>query len=563
MSWKPSIPSNAFSILSGTLCCVFWTALCGLPAAAQIAFQDSTAAAGIDFDQHGGPVWGDRPPSHLGSGGAVSDFDHDGDLDLYICDALNWPNRLYRNNGDGTFTDIATAAGVADTGYSQTALFLDLDSDGWDDLVVVNNDERNPGNPSPPSRIYRNNGDGTFTDRTSGSNFLPAERIIGGAGAGDYDRDGDLDISVVGWHDGSTYLFRNDGDFSFTNVTTPAGAYAPRQPSNPTYQLGVVHVDIDNDGWQDIFSAVDFSANYLLRNNQDGTFTEITSQANIGHTGNDMGIAVADVDNDFDLDLYVTDITGTGSTNCFFPQVQGGCNSFNINDGSGVFTDIAQAMNMDDTDWGWGAWFADLDLDLDRDLFVVNGFDSVTSAGQVARLWRDDGAGYTEIAAAAGIQHNGDSRSVVPFDYDNDGDMDILVLDAEDPAHLFENITPRAGRHWLKVSAEGQLSNRSGVGARVFVTAGGVTQMHEIFVGGSFYAGPPLIAHFGLGTAALVDEVRVEFPSGHTVVRQDVAADQELRLGPLGEVTGVTSHRRHATRFGGAGLEPGTRRGDV
>ncbi len=515
------------------------------PASAQILFRDATADSGIAFVNHGGPVWGDRPPSHVGSGATAGDYDNDGDLDLYLCDALNWPNQLWRNEGDGTFVEVGAAAGVADTGYSQMALFLDLDNDGRLDLVVVNNDQKNPNLPSPPSRVYRNLGDGTFADVTAGSGFVPSERIVGGFGAGDYDGDGDLDLSVVGWNDASTFLFRNEGDFTFTDVTQSAGAFPVRAHNNPAYQLGVVHVDLDGDGMQDIFSSVDFSANYLLHNDGDGTFTEVSAATGMDSTSNDMGIAVADVDDDGDLDVYVTDITGTGSDECFFPIVQGGCNTLHINDGNGNFTDVAGDLGIDNTDWGWGTWFLDADLDGDRDLMAVNGFDTVTTPNQRARLFRNEGgaAAWTNVAQAAQIAHDGDSRTLLPWDYDNDGDVDVLILDAEDAAFLYENVTPRNGNGWLTVKASDPLGSRDGVGARVHVTTGAQTQMWEVFVGGSFYAGPPLEAHFGLGAAAIVDEVRVEFPSGHVVRRFDVAPDRRLELGPLDTVTGLAVGR--------------------
>ncbi len=499
------------------------------PAAAQILFEDVTVAAGLEWTHHPGPISGERPASDFGSAAAISDYDNDGDLDVYFVDSLNFPNLLYRNDGDGTFTEVGGPAGVADTGYGQMALFLDLDDDGFQDLIVLNN-----GNAT--SKLFRNLGDGTFADVTAGSGFAPFDLTWGGCGAGDYDKDGDLDVSVVGWNNGTTYFYRNEGDFQFTDVTVAAGAKPNRPPENLPYQWSVVHVDLDNDGWQDIFSAVDFSANYLLRNNQDGTFTEVSAAANMDSTSNDMGIAIADVDDDLDLDVYVTDITGSGSSDCFFPIVQGGCNTFHFNDGSGVFTDQADALGMDDTDWAWGTAFFDADLDGDRDLYVVNGAEAVLGTPATAFFYRNDGGTWVESAAAVGLDHDGDSKSLNPFDYDNDGDVDLLVTDTLGDAKLFRNVTPRGANRWLEVKAEGSEDNRDGVGARVFVTAGGATQMHEIVAGGSFYASPPLVAHFGLGPNDVATEVRVEYPRGRVVTLTDVAADQRVTVGPLGAV---------------------------
>lgn len=267
-------------------------------AAPRIEFQ-LDLNTGITFVHHADVAWGHQPSTNFGPGAAVSDYDRDGDLDIYFCDSQGHPNHLYRNDGSGSFTEVGAAAGVADTAsYSQMALFIDLNNDGWDDLVVFNN--REPITNTKPPRVFENNKDGTFTDRTSGSNLEVDDPIIGGAGAGDYDHDGDLDISVGGWSDQVAYLYRNDGNFTFTDVTAASGA---KPLTGILSHWTITHIDLDNDGWQDIFAAVDFDENYVMRNNQDGTFTDMTSGSGINHTGNDMGVAIADIDNDFDLDL--------------------------------------------------------------------------------------------------------------------------------------------------------------------------------------------------------------------------------------------------------------------
>jgi len=408
------------------------------------------------------------------------------------------------------------------------ALFLDLDNDGDDDLVVLN-DSSPYTTRFPPGQIYRNNGDGTFTNVSVGSGFAPVDPTIGGATAGDYDHDGDLDLFVVGWFGYATYLYRNEGDFRFTDVTDAAGA----RPASELFQWTPLFVDVDGDGWQDLFCAVDFAPDYLLRNNRDGTFTDVTAEAGTTHVGNDMGVAVGDVDGDGDLDLFTTNISG--GEECGVPY---GCNMLYVNDGAGRFTDGTAAAGVGDTAWGWGVWLFDADLDGDRDLLAVSGW-TQPEWHTPATLLLNGGTGrFRDATTGSGLERPGNTRSLVPIDLENDGDVDFIVTDVLGPAIVYENRSERGGAggagggdgRWLTVEAEGTSSNRNGVGARVWVTAGGRRQVHEITAGGSFYAGPPLEAHFGLGSVRTVDEITVRFPSGHVVRQCGAGVDRRIRI---------------------------------
>ena len=487
-----------------------------------VRFRDATATSGIDFVHHDAPP---VPPlfdgqnTRFGVGAAVADFDRDGDHDVYICDSFGWPNQLYRNNGDGTFEEIGAAAGVASLGYGHMALWVDLDADGWDDLVVLN--DNSPHDPTfPGSQLYRNNGDGTFSEVTAGSGFAPVDPTFGGMTAGDYDRDGDVDLLVVGWYDFTVWLYRNDGGFLFTDVTDEAGV----RPDRERFQWTPIFADLDGDGWQDIYVAVDFDEDYLLHNNGDGTFSDVSAQAGTLHVANDMGVAVADFDHDLDLDIYTTNITG--GEECALPA---GCNMLYVNDGSGHFSDGTAEHGLGDTRWGWGVWFFDADLDGHRDLLAVNGWTQPEWHDGAYFFYNRRGQAFIETARRARVDHAGNTRGLVPLDLDGDGDVDFLTFDVLGPATVYENVTPRRG-HYLIVEARGRTSNRNGIGARVYVTTGGMTQMHEITAGGSFYAGPPLEAHFGLGSAERVDEVRVVFPSGAESTLTDVEGDRRLRV---------------------------------
>jgi hypothetical protein len=487
-----------------------------------VRFRDATVASGIDALHHDAPP---VPPlfdgqnTRFGVGAAVSDFDRDGDHDVYVCDSFGWPNKLFRNRGDGTFEEIGEAAGVDSLGYSHMALFVDLNDDGWDDLVVLN--DNSPFDDTfPGSQLYRNNGDGTFTDVTLDSGFEPADPTFGGMTAGDYDKDGDLDLLLVGWYDQTAWLYRNESDFRFTDVTDEAGVRAERD----RFHWTPIFADLDGDGWQDIFVAVDFDEDYLLHNNGDGTFTDVSAEAGTLHVANDMGVAVADFDHDLDLDLYTTNITG--GEECAVPE---GCNMLYVNDGSGIFSDGTVGHGLGDTRWGWGVWFFDADLDGHRDLLAVNGWTQPEWHDPAYFFYNRRGQGFVETARRARIDHVGNTRSLVPLDLEGDGDIDFLVFDVLGPATVYENVSPRRG-HYLVVDPVGTVSNRNAVGARVYVTAGGQTQMHEITAGGSFYAGPPLEAHLGLGSAQVVDEVLVIFPSGAEVTLTNEAVDRRLRV---------------------------------
>ncbi len=483
-------------------------------------YVDSTLSSGIDFTHHDGPPLPGMLPteqSRYGAGAAVEDYDRDGDLDVYLVDSAGHANRLYRNRGDGTFEDVTDLAGVGDTGFGHMALFLDLDGDGWMDLVVLN-DSISPTaqiTGTGGSRLYRNRGDGTFEDVTTGSGFAPVARILGGAAAGDYDRDGDLDLVVTSWFDWSIALYRNEGGFVFTDVTDAAGL---RTSATFVSAWTPLFVDLDSDGRQDLFVAVDYFEDYAFRNRGDGTFEPMTIDTSVG---NDMGIASGDFDGDGDIDLYTTNITLPGDDVC--------CNWLYRNDGTGSFENVAADYELNDTGWAWGTAFFDADLDGDLDLAAVNGWlqPQWVTAGKLFVQGAD--GSFADRTDECGFGRVGDSRSLVPFDADRDGDLDLLVTDVYGAAVLHENRTERpAGTGWLTVRLEGRRSNPHAIGARVVVRSGSDLQTREIVAGGSFYAGPPLEAHFGLPNAP--DELIIRWPSGLVQRLQSPPTEQVLTL---------------------------------
>ncbi|MEE8142209.1 MAG: CRTAC1 family protein [Planctomycetota bacterium] len=495
--------------------------LAGAAEPALPSFINATRSARLKFEHHDcHPLPGMLPQeqTRFGAGAAACDYDRDGDLDLYLVDSWGHANKLYRNNGDKTFTNVTELAGVGDLGFGHMALFVDLDNDGYDDLVVFNDATGpDPSMLSKPhySQIYRNLGNGTFQNVSADSGFEPVARIIGGATAGDYDSDGDLDLYLVSWFDHNNYLYRNEGNFRFTDVTEEAGL---RTPETFVSHWAPLFVDLNNDGTQDLFAAVDFYPDYLFFN-QAGRFVLAPG---VYHEGNDMGVAAADFDADGDIDLYTTNITSEWAP---FPC----CNWLYVNDGNGVFTNLAGDHGVRDTAWGWGTAFFDANLDGFLDLMAVNGWQQPQWETPSVFFLNDAGT-FLEMTNTVGLDHVGNSRSLLPFDYDGDGDVDVLITDVYGPVTLYENITPRRDNHFLKVRLSGRQSNRNGVGARISLESDGRTQLVEITVGGSFYAGPPLEAHFGLGSSSRVDSLHIRWPSGVEQSIIDLPSDQTLSI---------------------------------
>jgi hypothetical protein len=501
---------NLRSVLAVLALAAPWPSL-GAP-----AFIDATASRGIGFVQ----LYADPMPGYLpfetaryGTGAAASDFDRDGDLDLYLVNTYQNPSAFYRNDGD-RFTDITDDLGLRFPGYGRTPLFADLDNDGFDDLIVLCDSNGRP--EYPFSKLYRNNGDGTFSDVSEGSGFHPRAVVLGGGSAGDIDHDGDLDLFVVTWYNQLHYLYRNDGGFHFTDITATAVTLQV-----PFLQMWTpLFVDLDGDRWQDLFCAVDFDEDYVLLNDRSGNLRRMEQPGPLSFN-NDMGVAVADFDDDGDIDLYTTNISNVEAP-------EGCCNWLYVNDGTGRLHNEAGERGVENTHWGWGTTFLDVELDGDLDLAAVSGWQQPEWVQPPSLLLNDGTGHFSHEETEAGLTRSANTRSLLPFDWDRDGDIDLLTIDWEGPAILWENQSAREG-HYLVVELEGVESNRNGVGARIYVSAGARTRLVEVTCGGSFSAGPPLEAHFGLGDTDVVD-VRVVWPSGRIQRRERVPVDQVLRL---------------------------------
>ncbi len=476
-------------------------------------FVDVTVASGIDHARAFDPPF--TGADYCAGGLALGDYDGDGFDDLYASRG-DAGAALWRNNGDGTFSDTAAAAGVALAGiHTSGPAFADLDGDGALDLFVSALDHE--------LFLFRNQADGTFVNVTLASG-LSGDRFNFGAGFGDFDRDGDLDLALGHWGTQASqqprHLWRNDGGMSFTAVGAATGAEAAIWTGTLNiYTFTLTFSDYDDDGWPDLLVAGDFGTSRVLHN-EGGTFSDATGPEITDEHG--MGMAVGDFNNDGLLDWFVTAILDDD-----YAGYTG--NRLYQNQGDGTFADVTTAAGVANGYWGWAACAADFDNDGHLDIFHTNGWQKRPKfVADPSVLFLNDGDGtFTERAGELGLVDVGQGRSVVCFDFDRDGDIDLAVLDNEGSLRLFENRLP-AGKHFLAVKLVGRGGNTEAIGARVMATVGSTTQLRELRAGSNFASQDPAIAHFGLGAETVVDTLTVRWPDGTETVLTDVGADQHL-----------------------------------
>ncbi len=468
------------------------------------------------------------------NGVAVADYDRDGDLDVYFVayaaydpnDATTW-NRLFRNRGDGTFLiesrtpELAgrgEAVAFSPMGYKLGAAWGDYNNDGWPDLFLTN---------LGPDQLFHNNGDGTFTEVTEAAGVAGTATHLSSSGLWfDYDRDGDLDLYVSIEEDYASTdrdlrnrLYQNQGDGTFTDVSAVSGT----ADAGKTWTT--VSFDINNDGLLDLYLANDFGPNAIYLNNGDGTFQNVTGiqtgPGEIGDPGNGMGLAVADCDGNGFLDIYLTNITEAGPN---WPQF----NPLFLNTGAAAFINGATDTGTHQAGWGWGTEFFDADHDGDQDLFVVTGNFQPDFENVFFRNRSDEGTFiFDNIAAALGMNDLPAARGLALFDYDNDGDQDVLISNVSEPPVLYENT--RTQGHWLKVKLEGTASNHDAFGTTVEVFAGGTS--YKRYHHGAQFLGQNLVpVHVGLADAAEVERVVVTWPNGVVEEIGAVEVNQTLTL---------------------------------
>jgi hypothetical protein len=522
-------------------------------------FVDVAAKVGITVMNICGGAAKDYIVEANGNGGAFFDYNNDGKMDVLIVNGSTLDNykkggdpmvTLYKNVG-GTFVDVTREAGLLKRGWGMGVCVGDYDNDGFQDLYVT---------AYGPSVLFRNNGDGTFSDVTASAGVANIHWSTNCA-FGDYDRDGRLDLYVANYmaFDEKTaprrgkdpkcrflgidvfcgpqglqgepdVLFHNSGNGTFTDATKSAGIKDPNY-----YGFGVVFSDFDNDGWPDIYVANDGNPNLLFHNNRNGTFTEmgVLSGAGLNEAGraqSGMGVAIGDYDGNGLFDIFVTNFAN--DTNTLYRNL-----------GKMLFNDVTSLAGLGEISQqylGWGTGLEDFDNDALPDIFVANGhvYPQVDSAetgqhyAQRKELYQNLGNGkFKEIAREAGsdLMIPKSSRGAAFGDYDNDGNIDALVINMNDRPSLFRNEGGNRN-HWITMLLKGTRSNRDAIGARVEIQAGGRTQVDEVRSGASYLSHNDMRIHFGLGSASRVDRIRIRWPNGNAEELPGVDADQFLTI---------------------------------
>lgn len=534
------------------LICVLLFRCSVLPTRAELKFSEVTSEAGVQFKHEDGRSGAKYYLEPIGAGAAWFDYDRDGDIDIYFVNGADLPgmhsvvpptNALYRNNGDGTFSDVTIQAGVADGSYGFSCAVGDFDNDGFPDLYVAN---------FGPNVLYHNNRDGTFTDVTVRAGV--GDTLWGASAAfADYDNDSDLDLYVANYvafelennpqcgelnvrtycsptnFEGTpSVLYQNNGDGTFTDVTREAGVFNPNGKG-----MGIVWCDYDNDHDLDLFVANDLEADWLYRNQGDGVFTEVAlfSGVAVDETGSaysSMAPVFGDIDNDGWFDLVVTNFSGEP-------------NAVYRSDRNGLFADITYRSGIGAQTLmrlSWGADFADFDNDGLVDLFIATGdlndnihlINPNLTYAQQNQLFRNTGnITFEDVSnqSGEGLLLKKVSRGAAFGDYDNDGDIDVIVTNCHQPPNLLRNDSAHLN-HWLSFTTVGVQSNRDGIGTRIKVVVGGKSQIREVKSGGSYPSHSDMRLHFGLGQSDMADLVEIRWPSGFVERFENVRGNRFL-----------------------------------
>ena len=520
-----------------------------------VRFTDVTTAAKIRFTHHSGAAGKKYLPETIGAGGAFLDYDNDGWLDIFLVNSTSWPgskgpkptSALYRNNHDGTFSDVTAKAGLAESLYGIGVAAADYDNDGWTDIYLT---------AWGSNRLYKNLGSGRFADVTKKAG-VDDPGFSNSAAFVDYDKDGHLDLFVcnyVQWEpakdlhctlDGknksyctpesykgqSPSLFRNRGDGTFEDATTKAGVKNPNAKA-----LGVSILDFDGDNWPDIFVANDTQPNNLYRNNGNGTFKDVAVTAGVAF--NEAGVARAG------MGVDAADYDGSGRPSLVIGNFSNEMMGLYHNEGNGLFIDEAPTSAVGKASLltlTFACFFFDYDLDGWLDIFAANGHvaddinrvqPKVTHA-EPPHLFRNTGKKTFEPVgerAGADFVKPMVARGAAYGDYDQDGDLDLLVTANNGPARLLRNDGSHKNK-WLRVRTVGTTSNTDGVGAKVTVTLPDARKLWNVVRTGSSYASQSeLTLTFGLGTQAKAAKVEVAWPSGKSSVLSDVPAGQTLTV---------------------------------
>jgi enediyne biosynthesis protein E4 len=534
-----------------------------------VQFVNIASEAKVAFKHENGATPQKYMPETMAGGSIILDYNNDGWPDIFFVNggsfvdkqkAAGARHRLYRNNKDGTFTDVTATSGIGVSGFGMGACSADYDNDGWPDLYITS---------VGGNKLYHNNGSGAFTDVTDkagvGSQLWSASCAFG-----DIDNDGYVDLYVTNYVDFSAQnnkycvytgdtrvychpnvyngvpdiLYRNNGDGTFKDVSRAAGIYRPDGKG-----LGVVFGDYDGDGWIDIYVANDSTPNFLFHNKGKGVFEEVGLLAGVA-VGSDgqalagMGTDMGDVDGDGLLDIFVTNLDR--QTHNLYRNL-----------GKGLFADVTFESGVGEATLpfvGFGAVFFDYDNDTDLDLAIANGdvidnvslFRDSTSYEQRNLLLQNDGMGkFRDVGPVSGpgFALKKPSRSLSAADIDNDGDLDLLIGNVGHTADLLRNDGGN-NNNSLSIRTVGSKSNRDGIGARLKLTIAGKVLLQEVRAGSSYLSQSDLRVHFGMGKAPRAERLEIRWPSGAVEVLQDVEANQILTVTEGRGVTSRTPTRR-------------------
>jgi len=536
--------------------------LVSTPNSSPIRFENIAAKAGVNFITQNSPTPNKNQPETMIAGVALLDYDGDGWLDIYVVNGAAIPslqkespafwNRLYRNNHDGTFTDVTERAGVAGAGYGMGVAVGDYDNDGRPDIFLAN---------VTGNQLFHNNGDGTFTDVTAKAGLAGAEmngKKMWSVGGGwfDYDNDGKLDLFVVnycvwevnkdpfcqvrsgvrGYCDPKYYgslhnsLYRNNGYGTFTDVSKETGI-----ASHMGKGMSVSFADYDADGFLDAFVANDTTPGFLFHNLGAKKFEEVGTQAGVAYAPN--GVALSGMASNFQ------DVNNDGRPDIWYTAVEHETFPLLINHGDGEFDDVTQASGLQSTKdmSGWGNGIFDFDNDGWKDLLVVraNVLDNVSELGTGRKypepnsLFRNLGNGkFVDVGPSAGadFEEPAAHRGAAFGDLFNDGRIDVVVTSLGGPVQILRNIS-ETGNHWILLKLVGTKSNRMGIGAQIRIrTEDGASQWNEITTAVGYASSSDSRVHFGLGKNRLIKDVEIRWPSGIKQILHGVPADQILTV---------------------------------
>lgn len=507
---------------------------------------DATQKAGITFSHSLGDDELTNIVESTGAGCAFFDYDGDGNIDIYLVNGcylpgINHPigrrlagklkNALYRNNGDGTFTDVTDKAGVGDRGFGMACVAADYNNDGKIDLFVTNYGSQ---------VLYRNNGDGTFSNVTKEAGVENNLFAIGAAFF-DYDKDSYLDLYVghyvvydpnykyyyaaeafpgpLAYQGSPDTLYHNKGDGTFEDVTQKAGVY-----NTEGRAMGVTACDFDNDGDMDVFVANDAMENYMYQNNGDGTFTDIalTAGTAFGQDG-EATSAMGPEFGDFNLD---------GLMDLLVPDMNYGCLYKNL--GNGLYEDMSSRLGLAAVLGQYVSWsgnFFDYDNDGYLDMLIINGDAHHLEPEEACILWNDKGQNFIDVSARCGkdFQDKFVGRGSAIGDFDNDGALDALILNLNDRPRLLRN-DGGSKNNWLMIDVKGTKSNRDAIGTRIRVTNGDITQTRDVISSSGYLSQSDHRVHFGLGKNEKAEKVVIRWPNGETRTVTDVPANQILHI---------------------------------